>query len=211
MNPITPTQPEVSNTYLLRQQRLLIDSLYGSYTPPDGQPFLATANVWIYYAVTRPPFIPDFFLCLNTDAPELDGSKEHRSFFFWVHGTLPELVLEIVSDTDGGEEDSKRRAYAERRIPLYVIFDPAGYLSKEPLRVFELQRTKYLQVDSRLLPEIELGLTLEPGTFEGMTTTWLRWCDASGNILLTDTERADQENLQDDEVAPHIVRIEPTE
>jgi Uma2 family endonuclease len=196
---VTEDAASLINIPSLRQQALLIDSLYSSYNPPDGQPFLATANVGIFSSVKKLPLTPDFFLCLNTSVPEPYWAKEHRSFFTWVHGKVPELVLEIVSNKEGGEEDSKLREYARLRILFYVIFDPGNYLSDEPLRVFALQRNKYERVDPQWLPELELGLVLQRTPFEGMTATWLRWCDASSNILLTGSERADQERLRADQ------------
>ncbi len=217
---VTEDDTPVDNMASLRQQTLLIDSLYTSYVPPDGQPFIAAANVGIFHAVKQPPIVPDFFLSLDSSVPEPYWAKHHRSFFTWVYGKFPELVLEIVSNKEGGEDDSKVREYLNRRILYYVIFDPAGYLSKEPLRVFSEKHKKYEQMDSQWLPDLELGLTLQQGVFEGMSTTWLRWCDASGNILLTGAERAAQEKQRADNAATQIDRlraqlkalgIEPTE
>jgi hypothetical protein len=36
-------------------------------------------------------------------------------------------------------------------------------------------------------------VTLADGIFEGTPSTWLRWCDAHGKILLTGQERATAE------------------
>jgi RecB family exonuclease len=38
------------------------------------------------------------------------------------------------------------------------------------------------------MPEIQLGLGLWQGRFRGVPQPWLRWCDANGNWLLTETE-----------------------
>ena len=42
------------------------------------------------------------------------------------------------------------------------------------------------------MSQIGLGLTIWHGIFEGLEYDWLRWCDASGNILLTGNELAQQ-------------------
>ncbi len=41
-------------------------------------------------------------------------------------------------------------------------------------------------------PIVGLGLRLWPGTFVGHQDTWLRWCDAGGEIVPTAEERAAQ-------------------
>lgn len=44
------------------------------------------------------------------------------------------------------------------------------------------------------MEQIELGLTLWEGIFEGKHYTWLRWCDHHGNLLLTGDELVEQEH-----------------
>ncbi|MEH1829787.1 MAG: hypothetical protein V7L22_31385 [Nostoc sp.] len=43
------------------------------------------------------------------------------------------------------------------------------------------------------LTEVELGLCLWEGAYEGKRDVWLRWCDAEGNVIPTGAERAEQE------------------
>lgn len=76
----------------------------------------------------------------------------------------------------------------------YAIFDPRLYLSKRLLRVYSLHAGGYVEVlDPSKLENLDLGLCLWKGTFEGMTGTWLRWQDSQGNLLLTGAEHAEQE------------------
>ena len=42
------------------------------------------------------------------------------------------------------------------------------------------------------IPQLGQGLTLWEGVFEGVETTWLRWCNREGKVLLTGAERAAQ-------------------
>ncbi|MHC5832740.1 MAG: Uma2 family endonuclease, partial [Nostoc sp.] len=44
--------------------------------------------------------------------------------------------------------------------------------------------------------EVELGLCLWEGAYEGKRDVWLRWCDATGNMIPTGAERAEQERLR---------------
>jgi hypothetical protein len=42
------------------------------------------------------------------------------------------------------------------------------------------------------LADLQIGLGLWQGTFEGVPGYWLRWCDQEGNWMLTDAEKAEQ-------------------
>ena len=59
------------------------------------------------------------------------------------------------------------------------------------VRVYErgFDKRYRLRKDSQL-PEVGLSVTLWQGEFEGHTNTWLRWCDAAGNVIPTGEERA---------------------
>jgi hypothetical protein len=61
----------VDNLPSEKQQRLLIDPLYSTWSGPGpGRSFLAAANVGLFYAVHRPPLIPDVFLSLDVAVAE---------------------------------------------------------------------------------------------------------------------------------------------
>ncbi len=47
------------------------------------------------------------------------------------------------------------------------------------------------------LPDLQVGLGLWEGTFEGITGPWLRWCDQAGEWFLTDTEQERQAKEQE--------------
>jgi Uma2 family endonuclease len=80
------------------------------------------------------------------------------------------------------------------RVPYYVVF--SRYTNR--VRFFKLEGGGYREQSldneqSRLwIPEIELGLGLWQGEYKGITRLWLRWYDASGNWVLTDTEEERQ-------------------
>ena len=60
----------------------------------------------------------------------------------------------------------------------------------------ELRNNIYVDNGNFFLSQIGLGLTIWHGIFEGIEYDWLRWCDASGNILLTGNELAQQAQQQ---------------
>lgn len=53
----------VDNFQSEKQQRLLVDALYSSWSPDT--PFIAAANVGLFYALKHDPLVPDAFLSLG--------------------------------------------------------------------------------------------------------------------------------------------------
>lgn len=102
-------------------------------------------------------------------------------------------MVEIVSNQKGEELGKKLRLYARIDITYYVVYDPQQLLSKDVVRVYERGLNKRYRLRKDLqLPDVGLSLTLWQGEFEGHTDTWLRWCNASGNLIPTGEERAVQ-------------------
>jgi hypothetical protein len=119
--------------------------------------------------------------------------RENRSYFTWQLGKSPDVVIEIVSDRRGGEEDYKLRRYAHIKVTYYVIFDPENHLNHGVLRSFELRRGTYEPLAEHWFPGINLGLTLWEGAYAGHTARWLRWRDSNGRVIPTGQERAEEE------------------
>ena len=195
-NIVTEDDEPVDNLFSEKQQRLLARCLYSSWNPPNlekskkSRKFLA-ANVGVFFSRYEQPLVPDFFLSLDVE-PHADWyTKEHRSYFVWEFGKVPELALEIVSNRKGGEINGKLKNYARMGVLYYVVFDPLRHLSENVLTVYELGFGKRLRPrEDSQLPELELSLKLWDGVFEGKAGTWLRWYDAKGNLLQTGEERA---------------------
>jgi hypothetical protein len=194
---VTEDDTPVDNMISEKQQRLLTRPLYSSWDA--GRPFLATANVGLFYAVRQPPLVPDVLVSLDVQVPGDWFAKEHRSYFVWEFGKAPEAVVEIVSNTEGGETTEKMLKYAQIGILYYAIYDPAAAVQPEPLRVFVLRDKSYVPCSAEWLPALGLGLTLWHGTFENWDTNWLRWCDREGRVIPTGAERADQESERADQ------------
>ncbi len=190
---ITEDDTPVDNVFSEKQMRLLTRSLHASWKP--GFPFVAMANVGVFVAMNRPAIVPDVLVTTHVE-PLLDmTNKEHRSYFSWMYdGKVPEIVIEIVSNTKGGELDAKKRNYEHMGVTWYAVFDPMHEIQKELLSVFALEQGKYRRHDPKSLGETGLGLILWEGEFEGVTENWLRWCDQDGNIILTGQESAAAES-----------------
>lgn len=202
---ITEDDTPVDNLPSSKQQRLLVETLYNTgLDHQKNRKFLADANIGLFFEPDEPPLVPDMFLSLDISVAKNWWKKENRSYFTWVFGKVPEVVIEIVSNKEGNEDGSKLRDYAQIGIPHYLIFDPQKQLSEEILRIYKLTRGKYVQQSTTWLSKAGIGITLWNGIYEDQQDIWLRWCHRNGDLLLTGTEstqKAEQQAKQADELA----------
>lgn len=182
----------VDNVFIEKLLRLLTEPLYASWAgPPDGSPWVAFADVGLFYAHKQPPLAPDVMLAVGVEQGSDLSDKGNRSYFTWLRGKAPDVVIEVVSDRRG-EATYKLNAYAGAGVLYYVIFDPEEILGEGVLRGFALQGRKYHPSPPDFFPEVGLGLKLWEGEYAGMRGTWLRWCDQEGHPIPTGKELADQ-------------------
>ncbi|MGF1569760.1 MAG: Uma2 family endonuclease [Nodosilinea sp.] len=197
------------------QQRLLVEPLYSAEALPA--PFLAAANVGLFYKVKGEPVVPDVMLSLGVQRPEDFAERRHRSYFVWEFGKVPEVCIEIVSNQEGDELTlspksrqngkilAKYDRYAQIGVRYYVVFDPLRQLQGEAdmagalLRVWTIVASGYRELtppqgmtnvgESIWLEAVGLGLALWEGPFEeAVPRLWLRWCDRDGRVIATGAE-----------------------
>jgi hypothetical protein len=199
----------VDNLQSAKQQRLLVEPLYSS--KPIPTPFLADANLGLFYAVRQNPIVPDVFLSLGVEVPSDWSRKENRSYFFWEFGKPPEVAIAIVSNREGQELTRKLRDYAQIGIAYYVVFDPLRQIQDSDLmngallRVFGLTVGRYRDISEPFwLETVGLGLTLWNGEFEQVQGLWLRWCDRQGAIVPTGAEDRDRERSRAERLAERL-------
>lgn len=209
LNPEEIAIPDISNLVIEddtsmdnfqseKQQRLLVEPLYSSWSP--SVPFVAAANVGLFYTPKQDPLVPDVFLSLNVAMPKDWSQKQNRSYFCWEFGKAPEVAIEVVSNRVGKELGSKKDDYARMGIAYYAVFDPLEQI-QEPeqmngalLRVYVLTASKYVELPSPFwLETVELGLRLWEGEFEGQPGLWLRWCNQDEAVIPTGAEDRDRE------------------
>ncbi|GET38835.1 hypothetical protein LYNGBM3L_39500 [Microseira wollei NIES-4236] len=95
------------------------------------------------------------------------------------------------------------------RVPYYVVF--SRYTNK--VHFFKLEGGRYQQQSFNpeqpriWIPEIELGLGLWQGEYNGITRQWLRWYDASGNWIPTDGERAEQAEARAEQAESQLRQV----
>ncbi len=192
---VTEDEAPVDNIFSEKQQRLLTEPLHTSWTAPGHpRPFVAMANVGLFSDVHRPPLVPDALLSLDVELPADVHPKRHRSYFLWEYGKAPDVVVEVVSNREGGEDTAKLEAYARVGVRYYVIYDPERWLGPEALRVYRLEALRFHKMDEPVwFPDVGLGLRIWHGRYEDLDNTWLRWVDAEGLPIPTGRERAESQ------------------
>ncbi|TWT89521.1 Uma2 family endonuclease [Neorhodopirellula pilleata] len=201
---VTEVDAPLNNVFSQKQMRLLTESLYASWQPES--PFIAFANVGLFYGVNLPPLVPNVMLCVDARPTENLLPKLRRSYFAWAYGKSPEVAIEIVSDREGKEDTDKMKIYNNFRVCYYYIFDPEHHLSDETLRGYRLLGSEYeLMTDPASTTEtIGLGLTLWNGRYEDTDGLWLRWVDPNGELIATGFESAQQQNQRAEEEARRV-------
>lgn len=206
---VTEDNAPVDSIYSEKQMRLLTRPLYSSWAGPagDGQ-FVALANVGMFFALNQPPLVPDVLLSVGVKVPSDVWPKRHRSYFFWEYGKPPDVLIEIVSNKEGGELTHKKDTYARIGVPLYVVWDPLKELSDTPLQAFGLHIKRFQTITPASFDVVGLGLHVWHGTFEQLEADWLRWCDRDGKLIPLGEERADAERQRAEAAEQRAARLE---
>jgi hypothetical protein len=169
------------------QRQMLIASNFALCATLNGQ-FIAKAPDWVY--------VPN----VNQNSGQNFG--ECKSYTPNLEGDIPAIVMEFISDSDGGEYSVKptyppgKWFFYEQilKVTIYVIFDSKVGL----LEFYQLKNGRYelQQPNSDRLHWIDsmsLFLGTWQGTKEARTGYWLRWWDELGNLLPWAVERVEQE------------------
>ena len=138
------------------------------------------------------------------DVKPLTEGVIRRSYTPNLEGDRPLIALEFISETEGTEYSINphypygKWYFYERilQVPLYGIFHP----KTGTLDLFRLVDGRYESQppdeNNRFwIAEMNLFLGTWDGKRSQVSTTWLRWWDASGNLLLWGKERIEQEKL----------------
>jgi len=143
----------------------------------------------------RIPIVPDGFLSLGVVRRK--GVNGRRSYVLWEENyVVPSLVLEVVSETYGGEYDEKQTKYAQLGVLYYVIYNSEFWVRDrhDSLEVYRLVEENYVRQSGEpvWMPEIGLGIGRGQGSYGGWTREWLYWYDQEGDRFPSPDERAEQ-------------------
>ena len=136
------------------------------------------------------PFVVVELLSPGTEKEDLGEIAQEK---------LPTESEEVVDNGQAMEPESedkpprKWEVYEQiLRIPYYVVF--SRYINQ--LRAFKQEGARYQELELQeplvWMPELELGLGLWQGEYQGIERLWLRWYDAQDNWILTQTEQERQ-------------------
>jgi Uma2 family endonuclease len=207
-----PEEPGLPDVFHDLQPQLLSRTLQlADYTQDN---YFTASDLSLYYDVRHPLWHkrPDWFLAVNVPAL-YDGHDLRRSYVVWQEGRSPDIVVEFLSPRTEREDLGRFFEAADQvsesevasaatpgklevyerylRVPHYIVY--SRYTQR--LRYFKLIGSRYeeqpVQASSPSiwLRDLNLGLGLWEGQFEGISGYWLRWCDQAGNWFLTDTEQ----------------------
>ena len=218
-----PEEPGLPDVFHNLQPQLLSRTLQlADYTQDN---YFTASDLNLYYDVHHPLWHkrPDWFLAVGV--PSLyDGHDLRRSYVVWQEGQSPCIVVEFLSPRTEREDlgrffeaadqvsdneiapssdaaiPAKLEVYERYlRAPHYIVY--SRYTQK--LRYFKLIGRRYEEQPVQQscpmiwLTDLNLGLGLWEGTFEGVPGHWLRWCDQAGDWFLTDTEQERQAKEQE--------------
>ena len=199
-----PEDSGLPDLYHLWQSRCLEYTFRPSNYPIELVFVASDLNLYFDVRHTQWYKRPDWFGAVGVDR-FYQTQELRKSYVIWQEEVSPFVVVELLSPgTENedlgqtvrglGQPPTKWQVYEQiLRVPYYIVFDGAT----NNLRAFVLTGDRYEELilaEPRVwMPEIQLGLGLWLGTFEGLERSWLRWYDANGNWILTIAEQQRQQ------------------
>ncbi|MBX2864087.1 MAG: Uma2 family endonuclease [Leptolyngbyaceae cyanobacterium MAG.088] len=219
-----PEEPGLPDEFHDLQPQLLSRTLYLPHYSREN--WFSASDLNVYYDVNHALWHkrPDWFLVVGV--PRLyEGNTLRRSYVTWQEGASPYVVVEFLST--GTERGDLGRFYTSQpptaenatleprpddqppeklemyerflRVPHYIVYSRHS----QKLRYFQLTGGVYeehpLQSGNCAiwLTDLDVGLGIWQGEFDGVPGHWLRWCDQHGTWCLTDTEQEKQAKEQE--------------
>ena len=200
-----PEEPGLPDEFHYYQPQLLRET----FCPPDNPPeqICVATDLNLYYDFEHTTWYkrPDWFAVLGV--PRFyEGHELRYSYVIWQEQVVPFIVVELLSEGTESEDlgqtvrdikqpPTKWQVYEQiLQIPYYIVF---GRQTNQ-LRVFHWQTGRYqaltLSEGKVWLPEIQLGIGLWHGAYQGLERQWLRWYDAQHRWIPTLVEQLEQEH-----------------
>ncbi|MBW4551790.1 MAG: Uma2 family endonuclease [Aphanocapsa sp. GSE-SYN-MK-11-07L] len=219
-----PEEPGLPDEFHNLQPQLLSATL--RLTNVSRERIFTGTDLNLYYDVQNPFWHkrPDWFVAIGV--PRLYANSDLRlSYVIWDEQVNPSVIVELLSpgtdkaDTAVGgfpdlEQVSKREDLGQTisaagepptkwqvyervlKLPYYVLFDRYSGI----LRAYQLVEERYQELQilaGRIwLPDLNIGLGLWQGEYQGISRQWLRWLNDEGNWIPTDFEQERQQRLR---------------
>ncbi len=215
-NPEDPGLPDIFHD----QQPQLLKETFQPPTYTSDNVFVAS-DLNLYYDRQHEHWYkrPDWFAVVGI-SPFYQGRDWRNSYVVWDEPALPLLVVELLSPGTKQEDLGRTTALPHGpptkwevyekilQIPYYVVF--SRYTDE--VQFFKLTPTGYvkqpLTTQTLWLPEVQLGLGLWNGKYDGLERQWLRWHDVNDQWLPTLAERAEQERQRATEAEHRAAQAE---
>ncbi|NJL60771.1 MAG: Uma2 family endonuclease [Methylacidiphilales bacterium] len=129
-------------------------------------------------ANARVPVVPDAFLSLGV--PRRRNNTSRASYLVWEEeDVVPIFTLEVVSQTYGGEYDTKMKIYAQLGVLYYLVYNPNFWKrdQHQPFEMYRLVDGEYQQQigEPFWMPEICLGIGRNITQSGGLQREVLYW------------------------------------
>ncbi|PZV26583.1 MAG: hypothetical protein DCF12_08825 [Snowella sp.] len=149
----------------------------------------------------RVPVVPDALLSLGVERRR--SGKSRRSYVVWEEQEIvPIFVLEVVSQSPGGEYDEKMTIYRQLGVNYYVIYNSQFWQRDRhlPFEVYKLVAGNYqLQKGEPFwMPEIGLGIGRCDLPLDPLGREVLTWFNHQGDRYLTTEEQLNLERQRAD-------------
>ncbi|MCP4111089.1 MAG: Uma2 family endonuclease [Desulfobacteraceae bacterium] len=199
-----PEEPGVPDQFHTWQSELLTQT----FVPPGHSPerIMIASDLNLYYDVNHLGRYkrPDWYAVPGV--PKLYGDKRipRRSYVIWDEKVVPFVAVELLSpgteDEDLGRTQRKSEELPTKwevyeqilGIPYYAVFSR----HTDKLRAFKHDGGMYHEIvlpERRLwIPELEIGMGVWKGEYQGGTREWLRWYDVHKNWIPTPVEQEKQ-------------------
>jgi Uma2 family endonuclease len=195
--------PGLPDEFHLKQANFLSETCQPKNIQPSSM--LTAIDLNLYYDPQHTSWYkrPDWYLVLGLSRKWENDLR--LSYVIWQEGVRPFLMVELLSPgteaedlgetlRDASKPPTKWQVYEEiLSVPYYIVYDRY----ENNLRIFHLNGDRYqrVAVEEKCIwfEELQLGLGLWFGTYQGSEHLWLRWYDANGWIP-TNLERAEAAN-----------------
>ena len=180
------------------RHRVAMNVLIRSYQHYRGDEtdFYTGGNMFIYYSTTQAKNRdfrgPDFFVVL-----EVEGSRSRQGWVTWEEdGRYPDVIIELMSASTAHIDVGVKKELYDRvfKTQDYFVYNP---FKPQSLRGWHRTETyQDIQPDSRnwlWCKALGLWVGTWEGTIDRETTSWLRFYDSTGALVLLPEEAAKQQ------------------